>query len=356
MATGRSATAQAVAELLGRSGDSSAGKGGEPAEHWNAFVTAGLPWAAVAAERGGPDGGVDDAADILREVGRAGVAAPAGDCDLLGEWLLSKAGLPSVTQLAAVAPAGATDDLKLRRQGSSLILSGTANRVPWASSCERFIALVPGESDFYVISLAMNRLAVSPGTSLAGEERATVSAADLQLGPDEARSVNTLQPIDFRARGAAIRTLLIQGAVHAVVELVETFCSTRMQFGRQLRDFQVMGHQIALLREQTALINAAAESALGVLRGSDSSWEEAAAAKIVAGEVATLVAKTAHQMHGAIGVTEEYALQRFTRRLWSWRDEYGGEQEWATRLGATLIARGSDALWPWMTDSLTESR
>ena len=47
-----------------------------------------------------------------------------------------------------------------------------------------------------------------------------------------------------------------------------------------------------------------------------------------------------------MGVTREFALGALTRRLWSWRDEWGGERAWATRLGRTLAAAGPDALWP----------
>ncbi len=45
--------------------------------------------------------------------------------------------------------------------------------------------------------------------------------------------------------------------------------------------------------------------------------------------------RRAHQVHGAIGVTEEYLLQQYTRRAWAWRDEFGSERHWAQVLAAT---------------------
>ena len=66
----------------------------------------------------------------------------------------------------------------------------------------------------------------------------------------------------------------------------------------------------------------------------------------VVGEAATLACEIAHQVHGAIGFTKEYALQLATRRLWSWREEFGGDPEWAARLGRFMCARGADQLWP----------
>jgi acyl-CoA dehydrogenase len=54
----------------------------------------------------------------------------------------------------------------------------------------------------------------------------------------------------------------------------------------------------------------------------------------------------AHQIHGALGIAREHELQHFTRRLWSWRDEYGTEGSWERRLGRAVLAAGPDALWP----------
>ena len=74
-----------------------------------------------------------------------------------------------------------------------------------------------------------------------------------------------------------------------------------------------------------------------------------AAAKIRAGEAAGAVAEIAHQVHGAIGFTHEHSLHRLTRRLWSWRDEFGTESHWSRELGRTVMAAGADTLWPTIT-------
>jgi alkylation response protein AidB-like acyl-CoA dehydrogenase len=74
-----------------------------------------------------------------------------------------------------------------------------------------------------------------------------------------------------------------------------------------------------------------------------------AAAKIRAGEAAGAVAEIAHQVHGAIGFTEEHSLHYLTRRLWSWRDEFGHEGFWAAELGRRVAEAGPDQLWPLIT-------
>ena len=79
---------------------------------------------------------------------------------------------------------------------------------------------------------------------------------------------------------------------------------------------------------------------------------EVATAKIRAGESAGLAASIGHQVHGAIGFTDEYRLHYLTRRLWSWRSEYGSESYWAQKIGKAVITGGADNLWADITARL----
>jgi acyl-CoA dehydrogenase len=68
-------------------------------------------------------------------------------------------------------------------------------------------------------------------------------------------------------------------------------------------------------------------------------------AKVRVGEAAGAGCSIAHQTHGAIGFTYEHSLHFSTRRLWSWRAEFGAEGVWAAELGRRAAARGADQLW-----------
>jgi acyl-CoA dehydrogenase len=76
---------------------------------------------------------------------------------------------------------------------------------------------------------------------------------------------------------------------------------------------------------------------------------EIAAAKILAGQAAASATRAAHQAHGAMGMTQEYPLQHLSRRLWSWRKEYGDDIWWSARLGRASAAAGGDLLYPSIT-------
>jgi acyl-CoA dehydrogenase len=50
-----------------------------------------------------------------------------------------------------------------------------------------------------------------------------------------------------------------------------------------------------------------------------------------------------------MGFTREHHLHHVTRRLWAWRDEFGNETLWQTRLGRLVTQQGADQLWPLLT-------
>jgi len=62
-----------------------------------------------------------------------------------------------------------------------------------------------------------------------------------------------------------------------------------------------------------------------------------------------IAAGLSHQLHGAIGVTEEYRLHFLTKQLWAWRDEFGNEAYWQARLGRRALQAGGPGLWPLLT-------
>jgi acyl-CoA dehydrogenase len=50
-----------------------------------------------------------------------------------------------------------------------------------------------------------------------------------------------------------------------------------------------------------------------------------------------------------MGMTREYPLHHLTRRLWSWRSEFGDERRGSRALGDVVVAAGADQLYPLIT-------
>jgi acyl-CoA dehydrogenase len=122
-------------------------------------------------------------------------------------------------------------------------------------------------------------------------------------------------------------------------ELTLEYTAERKQFGKPVASFQAVQAHVVHGAQQAALASMAARSAARAARRGDASFE-IAAAKIVASQAASIGTRHAHQAHGAIGMTQEYPLHQLSRRLWAWRDEYGGEHEWSERLGAAMGRAG----------------
>jgi Putative acyl-CoA dehydrogenase len=65
-----------------------------------------------------------------------------------------------------------------------------------------------------------------------------------------------------------------------------------------------------------------------------------------------LVAAAAHALHGAIGVTEEYDLQLYTRRLHEWRMADGSEAYWNRLAGQALLAQPQTTITDFVRETL----
>jgi acyl-CoA dehydrogenase len=144
---------------------------------------------------------------------------------------------------------------------------------------------------------------------------------------------------------------MMSGALERAMDLAVGYAQERVQFGRPISKFQAVQQNLAVLAGQTAAAVAAANVGIEALGKTDPERETflIAVAKTRVGEAATLACEIAHQVHGAIGFTKEYALQLSTRRLWSWREEFGPDPEWAARVGSYACANGADNLWEMLT-------
>jgi acyl-CoA dehydrogenase len=78
-------------------------------------------------------------------------------------------------------------------------------------------------------------------------------------------------------------------------------------------------------------------------------WWEVAAAKLRTNMAIGSGAAIAHQVHGAIGFTQDHALHRFTGPLTRWRSAYGGDRYWSGVLGDLACAAGGAGLWAALT-------
>ena len=321
-------------------------RGEWPAALWNALDEVGLVRALLPEEAGGSGLDFADAMAVLRRSAWHALPLPLAETMLAGRLLLA-AGLPVPDGALTVAPPG-TEPLRIeRRAGGATSVDGIARRVPWGDACAHAVVVGEcdgdGESVIGVVETAGRVRAVD--RNLAGEPRVAlelVSAPLVSAAPlaDAAGRV--------RAEGALLRSVQMAGAVERILAYSLQYASERVQFGKPIGRFQAVQHMLAVLAGHAAAASAVAELAVeaGAVAADDFT---VAVAKARAGEAAGKGAEIAHQVHGAMGFTHEHNLHRSTRRLWSWRDEFGNESHWQQRLGRAVAAGGAAALWPRIT-------
>ncbi|WP_428629032.1 acyl-CoA dehydrogenase family protein [Sphingopyxis sp.] len=152
---------------------------------------------------------------------------------------------------------------------------------------------------------------------------------------------------------AAASVSLMAGAMGQALALSIDHVNTRQQFGRPLAKFQAVQQSLAVMACEVRAVEAAAAAMAMRLDAVDfdaaAADFEIAAAKLRANRAVGVVTSIAHQVHGAIGFTREYDLNRVTIPLMRWRGVHGNDAYWAQRLGRQVAGFGGRGLWEAMT-------
>jgi acyl-CoA dehydrogenase len=293
---------------------------------WRLLTEAGFSLVSVPEEAGGSGGTLQDAAVILRAVSRIGLAVPLAESTWLAAWALASAGVevPRGPLTAALL-----DDAQgeLARTAGSWQLNGVLRRVPWAADVEFVVGVLARERPARVVLLDPGSAELRPCRNLAGEPRVDVVCPGLLVDDAAPACSDDVTAAAFRARAAAGRVVAMSGAAEQALHHAVTQAGCREQFGRPLARFQAVQHLLARMAAETTALVVAGQAAVATLE-SGSADEVAlavAAAKAAASDAAGSIAAWAHQVLGAMGFAMEHPLQRSTRRLWAWRDEYGNE-------------------------------
>ena len=324
----------------------SAETGAWPDALWQAVEENGLTWPLVPESKGGAGGTWGDAFVVARAAGRHAVPLPIVET-IVASWLLSASGLDVPSGPLTLAPVHREERLRLTRAGSGWRLGGVAARVPWGRVAGHVVIVTEAEGRAMVGLASRSAAQVKTDQNLAREPRDTLAfdAAPVVAAAPAGRGVPAHAVWLY---GALVRSAQIAGGLDYLLRQASQYATERRQFGKPIGSFQVIQQNLAVLAGHTAAAGTAAAHAFRAADRGDAAFE-IAVAKVRVGEAAGVGASIAHQVHGAIGFTYEHALQFVTRRLWSWRAEFGGEGEWSAELGRSVAERGADALWPHLT-------
>ncbi len=312
---------------------------------WGALEENGLTLTWIPEDRGGVGASMTDGFDVIRVAGQYGEPVALSET-LLAGWLLARSG-QNVEANGPMTVAPMRYDETIGYDG--VTLTGTARSVSYASDVEH-IAVFAQVKDGNVIAM------VAPSDCQVTERRTDMGGDRYDVTFDGVTPRHIYDLPKWLTRdtynwlGAAVRSSQMTGALETVLAISTQYAQERVAFGRTISKFQAVQHNLAELGGEVAAALAASGSAADTVdKESDNHaalFLEIASAKIRVGEAATKGSAIAHQVHGAIGYTGEHILQRFTRRMWGWRDDFGNESEWAVALGQVVAREGADQLWP----------
>jgi len=326
---------ESAAKLFEDFGESDGNKqmesGEFPADLWQAFVDDGWLSTMLPEDDGGAGLGLAGGCVLMRLAGYHCVPLPVVE-SLIATSLLAK--VSQINEQNLIVPAIVTEqetaeDIKI-------------NGVPWARHAKAIAVIQETDTGCSISTVSVADIDLEIGANMAGEPRDDLSINQKHLV--NTKQIDGLTVSQIQSWLALGRAAQIAGALQKALEMTVNYANERKQFGRQIGKFQAVQQQLAVQAELSYAARCAVDAAILHL-GSEQEWECIAGAKISAAEAAGTAAKTAHAVHAAIGFTEEYALQLSTRRLWSWRDEYGSEIDWSIKLGNYLMCLDGDNLW-----------
>lgn len=298
------------------------------------WLAAGLPEAV-----GGLGGGAFDTALIAEELGRglvpeAYVAVASATAQLLvridpaGPLLASLAWGEARPTLAHNEAAARGDrrwiETRARADGDGYILDGAKTAIEGGPAATTWLvsARLHGSDELALFAVAADapgvhaqhfRTVDNRGASNLVFEQARLGAETrIGAGGDVEAALDFALDHGLVAAGAEA-----VGAMEAALALTTDYLRTRKQFGQLIGDFQALRHRLAdmfIELEQARSIVLRAIEALAA----DDPKERArvvAASKVRVGQAARFVGAQAIQLHGGIGVTEEYAVGQYFKRL-----------------------------------------
>ena len=311
---------------------------------WTALSDSGLPLSWVSEDYDGSGASIAEGFSVIAAAGRAALAVPLAETMLAG-WLLEQAGIASPAEIMTVAPTAPRDVITLNPDGT---LSGSARGVPFARDAKHIAVLATSSTGASIALIDTSLCQITNGLNLANDPSDTVIFKNVV--PAAIKPAPTgFTLASLLLMGAAMRSLQIAGALETLLNISVQYANERVAFEKKISKFQAVQHNLAKLAGEAAAALAAATSAADAIAnhaGADELFLEAASAKIRSSEAAEKGAAIAHQVHGAIGFTDEHILHRFTLRALAWRDDFGSESYWAVELGKLVAKRGADELWP----------
>jgi alkylation response protein AidB-like acyl-CoA dehydrogenase len=333
---------------------------GFPAELWKQLGELGLTGILIPEEYGGAAQSHLEAAIVYEELGRslaptphfpsavigAGVLLRAGSDEQKRAWLPRVASGDAILTPAWLEPGGGFGaegvQLRARREGADVVLSGTKRHVPFASAATRLLVLArsgdgSADVDLFLVDPRAPGVTLTQQRSLASDTQYRVDFADVRVREGDRVGAPGSGWRSFDAvmhDGIILLAAYAMGGAERALEITVQYAKDRKQFDKPLGAFQAISHYLADAATavdggKTLVYEAAWARATG--RGVE---RLAPMAKLFACQTWRDVTATCQQVWGGVGFTIEYDIQLYFRRAKQLQITW-----WDTRHLEELVAR-----------------
>ncbi len=311
-------------------------------ERWNRLAELGLFGVLAPQAAGGM--GLEEADFVLlaEEAGRAGLPEPLTEQAALA--------VPALLELAA-QPAATALLPQLARGSARIAVTHPQNvraNVPpglthWLLCAPESVTLARAEEvpTVAIASLDAGRRLLEP--------HAPAGAGEILARGAQAQAIGTR----LLNRGAVLTAAQCLGVAERLMTLSAEYAKERVQFGKPIGSYQAIKHHLASVAVKLEFARPVVYAA--VTRAADLEPRAAALAshaKLAAADAAELAARTAIQVHGAMGYSWELDLHFYMKRAWALQGAWGDRSFHARRVQA-LVCGGALALGPDQTFART---
>lgn len=313
---------------------------------WSAYAELGLLGLPFAEQHGGFGGGAVETMIVAEAFGRALVLEPYLATVVLGGGCL-RLGASAAMQ-AAVLPKVAAGELLLalahqepqaryeladvaavaKPDGAGYLINGAKTLVLHGDAADKFVvsARLSGEArdregiGLFLVDAAAEGIARRGYRTVDGLRAADVTLSDVRVGPDAviADGAAGLHLIE-QVADAAMAFLAAEavGAMTAAHEMTVEYLKTRKQFGVPIGSFQALQHRAADMLVMVEQARSMAYFATMMAEEPDAMERRKAlsAAKVQIGRSARFVGQQAIQLHGGMGMTMEYKVGHYFKRM-----------------------------------------
>jgi len=335
-------------------------------ETWDAMVNLGWPGMLIPEAYGGSGLGYLTFGVVLEQLGRHLTASPLFASALVGASAVIQAGneaqkteiLPKVADGSAILSLALEESarhspentaLTVKRSDSGYVLSGKKTFVMEGMSASHFVVVGRSSGSMGSLNGLSLFLVEASAEGLTRSQLATMDArgyanlsfddvavsADALMGEEGAAASHLGMVLDIARAGLAMEML---GTAGYAFEMTLDYLKTRKQFGQVIGSFQALGHRAASLYTEMELARSCVEAALQALdSGSDDRESLVALSKAKAGAFLHDMSNQLIQIHGGIGMTDEFDAGFYLKRARVLEIAYGGvayhKDRYATLLG-----------------------